>query len=47
MSEKLKLYEKRLIQEALAQSKGKKKRAAQLLGVHPKNLSYLLHKHGL
>lgn len=47
LSEKLNLYEKQLIEEALARSHGKKKIAAELLGVHPKNFSYLLHKHRL
>ena len=47
LREKLRLYEKQLIQEALAKSRGKKKTAAELLGVHPKNLSSLLNKHNL
>jgi transcriptional regulator with GAF, ATPase, and Fis domain len=44
---KLCLIEKQTIQDALARSNGMKKKAAQLLGIHPKNLSHLLRKHGL
>ncbi|MCG8606749.1 sigma 54-interacting transcriptional regulator, partial [bacterium] len=40
-------YERQLILDALAQSYGRKKKAAQLLGIDPKNLSHLLHKHHL
>ncbi len=47
LREKLNLYESQLIQEALIQSEGKKMQAAKLLGIHPKNFSYLLRKHGL
>ena len=47
MRDKLKLYEKQLIQEALTDSNGVKKIAARLLGVHPKNFSHLLQKHDL
>jgi transcriptional regulator with PAS, ATPase and Fis domain len=47
LREKLRMYEKQLIQEALAKSMGKKKTAAELLGVHPKNLNSLLNKHHL
>jgi transcriptional regulator with PAS, ATPase and Fis domain len=47
LREKLNLYEKRLILEALTHSKGVKNKAALLLGVNPKNLSHLLNKHQL
>ena len=47
LREKLNLYEKQLIEEALARGEGKKKKAAALLGIHPKNLSRLLHKYKL
>lgn len=47
LREKLNLYESQLIHEALTQSRGKKMKAAQLLGINPKNFSYLLHKHNL
>jgi transcriptional regulator with PAS, ATPase and Fis domain len=47
LREKLKLVEKQTIQDALARSHGVKKQAAKLLGIHPKNLSHLLRKHGL
>lgn len=47
LREKLNLYESQLIQEALTQSEGKKMQAAKLLGIHPKNFSYLLRKHAL
>jgi DNA-binding NtrC family response regulator len=39
--------EKELIQAALARAEGKKKDAAALLGVDPRNLGYYLRKHGL
>jgi transcriptional regulator with PAS, ATPase and Fis domain len=47
LREKLILVEKQTIQDALARSHGVKKKAAELLGIHPKNLSHLLQKHGL
>jgi transcriptional regulator with PAS, ATPase and Fis domain len=47
LRERLRLYEKHIIQEALVRSRGVKSKAAQLLGIHPKNLSHLLRKHGL
>jgi len=47
LRERLRRCEKLAIEEALAQSRGLKCRAAQLLGIHPKNFSHLLHKHGL
>ena len=43
----LRCCEKEAIQDALARSHGVKKRAAELLGIHPKNLSQLLRKHKL
>ncbi len=39
--------ERRLISTALKQSRGKKRDAAHLLGVDPKNLGYYLKKHGI
>jgi Nif-specific regulatory protein len=39
--------EKELIQKALARSGGRKKEAASLLGIDPRNLGYYLRKHGL
>lgn len=47
LRERLCLYEKQVVQRALACSHGVKKKAAELLGIHPKNLSHLLRKHGL
>ncbi|MDZ7361178.1 MAG: sigma-54 dependent transcriptional regulator [candidate division KSB1 bacterium] len=47
LRERLRLCEKQTIQDALAHSHGVKKKAAELLGIHPKNLSHLLRKHGL
>jgi len=47
LRENLFRYEKLVIEEALARCLGVKKKAAQLLGIHPKNLSHLLRKHGL
>ncbi|MGH7455448.1 MAG: helix-turn-helix domain-containing protein [bacterium] len=47
LRERLLLFEKQLIQDAFARSNGVKKQAAQLLGIHPKNLSHLLRKHRL
>jgi DNA-binding NtrC family response regulator len=41
------LLERRLIQEALGKVAGKKRDAATLLGIDPKNLHYYLRKHGL
>jgi DNA-binding NtrC family response regulator len=39
--------ERKLIAEALARAGGKKREAAALLGIDPKNLGYYLRKHGL
>jgi transcriptional regulator with GAF, ATPase, and Fis domain len=39
--------EKGLIESALAQSVDSRKKAAFLLGIDPRNLSYYLRKHGL
>ncbi|MGH8553312.1 MAG: helix-turn-helix domain-containing protein [Methylococcales bacterium] len=39
--------EKQCIQEALIQANGVKKRAALLLGIDRRNLSYFLNKHGI
>lgn len=47
LRERLHCCEKQAIQEALALSNGVKKKTAQLLGIHPKNLGHLLRKHGL
>jgi transcriptional regulator with PAS, ATPase and Fis domain len=47
LRERLLCFEKQLIEEALASSHGVKKKAAELLGIHPKNLSHLLRKHYL
>jgi len=47
LRERLRRCEKQAIEEALAQTGSLKCRAAQLLGIHPKNFSHLLHKHGL
>jgi transcriptional regulator with PAS, ATPase and Fis domain len=47
LRERLHRAEKQMIVGALARSNGVKKRAAELLGIHPKNLSHLLRKHGL
>jgi transcriptional regulator with GAF, ATPase, and Fis domain len=40
-------FEKHVIEQALTRSNGVKKHAAELLGIHPKNLSHLLRKHGI
>ena len=47
LRERLCLCERQAIIDALNHSSGVKKKAAQLLGIHPKNLSHLLRKHGL
>ncbi len=47
LRERLRLCEKHALHEALVQSNGIKKCAANMLGIDPKNLSYLLRKHGL
>jgi transcriptional regulator with PAS, ATPase and Fis domain len=47
LRERLRLAEKQIIVDALARSNGIKKRGAELLGIHPKNLSHLLRKHRL
>jgi transcriptional regulator with GAF, ATPase, and Fis domain len=47
LRERLRICEKQAIQDALTYSHGAKKKAAQLLGIDPKNLCHLLHKHGL
>jgi two-component system, NtrC family, response regulator AtoC len=39
--------EKEIVQRALATSGGKKKEAAIMLGIDPRNLGYYLRKHGL
>ena len=39
--------ERRLIEEALARAKGKKREAAVLLGIDAKNIGYYLRKHGM
>jgi DNA-binding NtrC family response regulator len=43
----LKRAEKRLLEQALAQSGGSKRQAAKLLGVDERNLGYFLRKHGM
>jgi len=43
----LESVEARLLNEALEQSGGDRARAAQLLGVSPRSLRYLLHKHAV
>jgi DNA-binding NtrC family response regulator len=43
----LDLAEKQLVLRALERTEGKKKEAAQLLGIDPRNLGYYLRKHGL
>jgi two-component system, NtrC family, response regulator AtoC len=47
LREKLNLYEKQILLEALLRARGTKKQAAALLGIDPRNLPYLLHKHHL
>lgn len=47
LRERLCLCERQAIIDALNRSSGVKKKAAQLLGINPKNLSHLLRKHGL
>ncbi|MGH7596239.1 MAG: sigma-54 interaction domain-containing protein [bacterium] len=47
LRERLNLVEKQMIEDALARSHGVKKETAELLGIHPKNLSHLLRKHNL
>jgi len=47
LREKLRGVEKQMLLEALARSHGVKMKAAELLGIHPKNLSQLLRKHQL
>ena len=47
LRDRLNLYEKQLIKDALAISKGIKCRAAKMLKVDPRNFNYLLHKHQL
>lgn len=47
LRERLRFVEKQMIQDALNRSHGVKKRAAELLGIHPKNLGQLLRKHKL
>jgi DNA-binding NtrC family response regulator len=39
--------ERQLITEALSRAGGKKREAAALLGIDPKNLGYYLRKHGV
>ena len=39
--------EKQLVQRALDRSEGRKKDAAELLGIDPRNLGYYLRKHGM
>jgi transcriptional regulator with GAF, ATPase, and Fis domain len=39
--------EKQLVQRALDKCEGRKKDAAALLGIDPRNLGYYLRKHGL
>ncbi|MGH8475279.1 MAG: sigma-54 interaction domain-containing protein [Methylococcales bacterium] len=47
LKERLNGAEKQCIQEALIQANGVKKRAALLLGIDRRNLSYFLNKHGI
>ena len=47
LREKLRSTEKQMLIDALARSHRVKKKAADLLGINPKNLSHLLRKHGL
>jgi transcriptional regulator with GAF, ATPase, and Fis domain len=47
LRKRLHLCERQAIMDALVRSEGVKGRAAELLGIHPKNLSHLLRKHGL
>jgi transcriptional regulator with PAS, ATPase and Fis domain len=47
LRESLFRFENQMLKEALARSNGVKKKAAELLGIHPKNLSHLLRKHRL
>jgi DNA-binding NtrC family response regulator len=44
---RLDALERRLLEEALARSRGRKREAASLLGIDPKNLSYYMKKHSL
>ncbi len=44
---RLELAERQIILEALSNTNGVKNRAAKLLGIDRRNLSYFLHKHGL
>jgi PAS domain S-box-containing protein len=47
LRDRLNLFEKQIIQDALRRAKGVKKKAAALLHVDPRNLPYLLRKHNL
>jgi transcriptional regulator with PAS, ATPase and Fis domain len=47
LKERLELVEKQMILEALSATDWVKNRAAQLLGIDRRNLSYFLHKHGI
>jgi PAS domain S-box-containing protein len=47
LRDRLNLFEKQIIQDALTRAKGVKKEAAALLQVDPRNLPYLLRKHNL
>jgi DNA-binding NtrC family response regulator len=47
LDERLKAYEKQLVQQALEDSGGVEKRAAELLGVSPRTVWYLVKKHRL
>jgi transcriptional regulator with GAF, ATPase, and Fis domain len=47
LKERLELIEKQMILEALSATDWMKNRAANLLGIDRRNLSYFLHKHGI
>src|SRR5262249_47213457 len=47
LRDKLNVFEKQILIEALARANWVKKRAADMLGIDPRNLPYLLRKHRL
>ena len=47
LRQRIETLERRLIVEALSRSAGKKRQAAEMLGIDSRNLSYYLKKHGL
>jgi len=47
LKERLEFAERQILLEALSETNWVKNRAAKLLGIDRRNLSYFLHKHGI